>query len=463
MPTFIRKITALRLGRGIVVGLAAALSLASLATPSWASAHPDVGTLANVVSLASDADGGSSCALLSTGHVNCWGYNADGQLGNGTEASSDVPVAVHGITNAKAIVEDSDNGSNGGSFCALLSTGHIECWGYNNDGELGNGSTITSTLPVAVKNISTAAVLIGGDYGFCALLTSSHIDCWGYNGYGELGSGSTATNSDVPVVVRKITNAVHLTPDYYGYCALLSTSHIDCWGNNSFGQLGNGSMTSSNVPVAVERIGNATAVASVPDAGSFCALLSTGHVDCWGYNNEGELGNGTTANSDVPIAVVSLSGVKTVTEDHDGGGITGSFCALLTTSHLKCWGYNNDGQLGNGSTTSFFTLPVAVKNIGTASTVSSTDFGFCALLVSSHLDCWGYNADGELGNGNTTNSDVPVAVRKITNAVRVNISNYGYCTLLSTAHVDCWGYGGHGELGDGSTASSDVPVAVLAG
>ncbi len=462
MLTIIRKSTTFRPARGLLVALAAALGLAGLAAPAWASARPgiDTGTLQNVTSLVSDSDSGATCALLTTGHVTCWGYNGDGELGNGTETSSDVPVPVHGITDAKAIAEDNQDGGNGGSFCALLSTGHIDCWGNNNDGQLGNGNTTTFTLPVAVKNISTAATIIGGNYSFCARLASSHVDCWGYGGDGELGNGAF-NSSDVPVAVHKITDASHMISGYYGYCAVLATSHINCWGYNGNGELGNGSTTNSDVPVAVENIGNAAALASDADSGSTCALLATSHLDCWGYNNDGQLGNGTTTSSDKPVAVVGISNAKKITEDSNGGSGGGSFCALLSTSHLKCWGYNSDGELGNGNMTDF-TLPVAVKNISTAATVIGGDYGFCALLADSHLDCWGYGSDGQLGNGNTTSQDVPVAVRKITNAAQVIMGNYGYCALLSTTHVDCWGYGGHGEMGNGNTLNEDVPVAVLA-
>jgi alpha-tubulin suppressor-like RCC1 family protein len=409
-----------------------------------------------VISVASNSTSGSYCALLSTGKVDCWGYNDDGELGNGTTTSSDVPVAVVGITNAKAITEDTDGDA--GSFCALLSTSQVKCWGYNDDGELGNGTTTTYTVPVAVKNITTAAAVIGGYYGFCALLSTSQVDCWGYNRFGELGNGNM-TDSDVPVAVHKITNADEVISGYYDFCALLSTSHIDCWGYNEDGELGNGTTTDSDVPVAVVNIANAKAVASDSHSGSFCALLSTSHIDCWGYNEDGELGNGTTTSSDVPVAAVGITNAKAITEDTDGG--SGSFCAVLSTSHVDCWGYNDDGELGNGTTTTY-TVPVAVKNITTAATVIGGDYGFCALLSNSHIDCWGYNRDGELGNGNMTDSDVPVAVHKITNAAEVTSGNDGYCALLSTSHVDCWGYNGDGELGNGNTTDSDVPVAVLA-
>lgn len=126
------------------------------------------------------------------------GANNYGQLGDGTITKSDVPVPVKNITTATAVI-GGYSGDTGG-FCALLSTKHIDCWGYNFTGELGNGTITNSDVPVAVNTITNAATLISGDAGYCALLTTSHVDCWGYNDYGQLGDGTT-TPSDVPVAV----------------------------------------------------------------------------------------------------------------------------------------------------------------------------------------------------------------------------------------------------------------------
>jgi alpha-tubulin suppressor-like RCC1 family protein len=245
--TAARKLQFARLARWILIPLAV-VAVLSLTVPVGASggAHVAAGTLANVVSVA-DSGNSSACAVLSSGKVDCWGANGSGQLGNGTTANSDVPVAVLGITNATAVAGD----ENGGSFCAVLSTDHLKCWGFNGFGELGNGTTTTFTVPVSVEHISTATALIGGYNDFCGLLSSKHLDCWGGGAFGQLGDGSFAT-SDIPVAVRNIGSATTMISGYEAFCGLLATSHVDCWGNGFGGMLGDGSFASSDVPVPVK-------------------------------------------------------------------------------------------------------------------------------------------------------------------------------------------------------------------
>ena len=247
------------------IPLAAALVSGGLAAPAGATT---VATLGNVTSLVSNAQSGSTCALISTGKVDCWGYNGNGQLGNGSTTDSDVPVPAIGLSGVKALATSYD----GGSFCAVLSTGKVKCWGNNGNGQLGNGNTTSFTLPVSVKNLSTATAITGGDYGFCAVLLTSHVDCWGDGGNGDLGNG-TFNNSDVPVAVRTITNAAKVLAGDDGFCALLSTGHVDCWGYGGSGGLGNGAFNTSDVPVAVHTIANATAIAADRDDGTYCARL----------------------------------------------------------------------------------------------------------------------------------------------------------------------------------------------
>ena len=348
-------------------------------------------TLGNVTSLVSNAQSGSTCALISTGKVDCWGNNNSGQLGNGSTTDSDVPVPAIGLSGVKALATSYD----GGSFCAVLSTGNVKCWGNN-----GNGRARQREHDF----LHPAGLGQEHQHGhrdhrrrlrlLCRAVRPATWTAGGHGGNGDLGNG-TFNNSDVPVAVRTITNAAKVFAGADGFCALLSTGHVDCWGYGGNGELGNGTFNTSDVPVAVHTIANATAIAADRDDGTYCALLSTGHVDCWGSSAEGQLGNGSTTSSDVPVAA---KGISTATAVAGSADTTGSFCARLSTGHVDCWGYNGFGELGNGTTVTF-TLPVAVKNLSTATAVSGGQDGFCARLLTSHLDCWGYGGSGDLGNG----------------------------------------------------------------
>ncbi len=334
-----------------------------------------------------------SCAALSDGTVKCWGNNFYGQLGNGTTTNSSVPVSVSGITNATVVAADNNHS------CAALSDGTVKCWGKNYYGGLGNGTTTNSSVPVSVSGITTATAVSAGSGHSCALLSDGMVKCWGYNAYGELGDGTT-TSSNVPVSVSGITTATAVSAGSYHNCALLSDGTVKCWGDNYYGGLGDGTTTSSNVPVSVSGITTATAVS----AGTVhsCALLSDGTVKCWGDNSYGKLGDGTTTNSSVPV---SVSGITTATAVSAGSYHS---CALLSGGTVKCWGYNSYGQLGDGTNTNS-SVPVSVSGISTATEVTGY-YHSCAALSDGTVKCWGYNSYGQLGDGTTTNSNVPVSV-----------------------------------------------------
>jgi alpha-tubulin suppressor-like RCC1 family protein len=287
------------------------------------------------------AGGTHTCALLSGGTVECWGDNSYGQLGNGKDNGSyydsPTPVTVTGITEAGAIVSGERH------TCALLSGGTVECWGWNSYGQLGNGTTTNSTTPVQVSGITNATQVSaggGGGYHTCALLSGGAVECWGRNLYGQLGNGTTSKSS-IPVQVSGITNATQVSTGEGHTCAAVSGGTTRCWGNNLRGQLGNGTTSNSSTPVQVSGITNATQVSL--GGGHTCALLSGGTVECWGYNSYGSLGNGTTTNSSTPVQV---SGITNATQVSAGYSYN---CALLADSTIKCWGLNSDGQLGDGA------------------------------------------------------------------------------------------------------------------
>jgi alpha-tubulin suppressor-like RCC1 family protein len=339
--------------------------------------------------------------------------------------------------------------------CALLaSPGGIDCWGYNYDGELGNGTTKNiSTKPVAVSGIASAREVSGGGYHTCALLSAS-VDCWGYNKFGELGNGTTK-DSATPVAVSGLTNAIEVSGGSFYTCALLSSGGIKCWGENGFGELGDGTFTERTTPVSVAGITNAIEVTG--GELSTCALISDGSIKCWGYNGFGELGNGSTTPeySPTPVAVKGITNAVAVSA-------VGDFhtCALLSTGSIKCWGYNEDGELGNGTMTEDTTTPVQVSGIGNAAGVEAGSFFTCAWRVSAIVNCWGENQFGELGNGTTVNSSTPVPVSGIATATGVTTGISHACARLIGGGVDCWGENLDGQLGNGTTTNSSTPVAV---
>src|SRR5450759_1004138 len=228
---------------------------------------------------------------------------------------------------------------------------------------------------------------------------------WGYNGYGQLGNGTT-TNSSTPVAVTNGTSVTAIAGGGNHSLALTSTGQVLAWGYNGHGQLGNGTTTNSSTPVAVSLPPFGITVTAIAGGGLHSlARTSTGQVLAWGYNHEGELGNGTTTDSSTPVAV-SLPSGTTVTAI--AGGLYHSL-ALTSTGQVLAWGYNGLGQLGNGTTTNSST-PVAVS-LPSGTTVTAIDGGgdhSLALTSSGQVLAWGYNGHGELGNGTTTNSSTPV-------------------------------------------------------
>ena len=304
-----------------------------------------------------------------------------------------------GATTSQSLTGVRSMTSNYGSSCALLASGKVDCWGYGNYGALGNGTFYTtgnggSAVPMAVKGLGGAGTLSGvaslvGDGGddYCALLTSGKVDCWGYGLYGQLGNGKFYTSGDpyntghegsaVPTAVKAVggtgilSGVASLTSDgISGYCALLTSGKVDCWGYGNYGELGNGTFYTtgnegSDIPVAVKGVGGTGALSGVASltgygingVGGYCALLTSRKVDCWGSGGTGQLGNGkfyTTGNrgSAVPAAVKAvggtgtLSGVASLTSNADLGA---GYCALLTSGKVDCWGYGNYGELGNGT------------------------------------------------------------------------------------------------------------------
>ncbi len=439
-----------------------------------------------------------SCALLAVGTVKCWGSNADGALGDGTTTDRHAPVTVRassGTTSALSGVSAIAAGDM--HTCALLAVGTVRCWGFNGDSELGDGTSIDRTAPVTVRAsagssspLSGVTAIAAGDGHTCALLAGGTVKCWGFGGFGQLGDGTTNSRS-APVTVRAssgttsaLSGVSAIVAEGFHTCALLVAGTVTCWGENGAGQLGDGTTTERHAPVAVHASSvSASALVGVKAIAAghahTCALVVDGTVRCWGANGADALGDGTSTERHAPVTVkasagsaAALTGVSAIT----GGGF--HMCALLAAGTIKCWGFNLDGQLGDGTTTSR-SAPVTVK-VASGSTsalpnvtaISGGTNHTCALLSTGSVRCWGWGSLGELGDGTTTSRLAPVTVRAAAGSTsalvgvgqRAITAGFGQtCALLVAGTVKCWGANFLGEVGDGTTSQRSAPVTVRAG
>ncbi len=405
-----------------------------------------------------------TCVVTDMGGVNCWGNNEHGQLGNGTMVNSNVPVEVKGVENVKAVA------AGWAHVCALTKDGGVKCWGYNKNGELGNGKTVDSSLPVEVNGLSSgvAAIATKEDHT-CAVTEAGAVKCWGYNEFGQLGDG-TKTSRSVPVDVQGLTgNAVEAVAGWGHTCTLSAGGGVQCWGNNVYGQLGYGQEVTLRLsPVDVLEM--QSGVIGISAAGGQTCVLSTGGgVRCWGNNKYGQLGDGTSEIRYSPVAVDGLAqGVAKVVA---GWNHT---CAVMGNGELKCWGWNYYGQLGD-ETKATQSRPVNVRRLmEDAVDVAPGLAHTCAITAAGGVKCWGRNDSGQLGEGTNLDSIVPLSITGLRSSLIPPPTNGSAgkaravaagaahaCALTGSGGVKCWGRNDHGQLGNGTQAASLAPVSVI--
>ena len=379
---------------------------------------------------------GYSLALSADSTIYTWGRNEYGQLGNGvTATNSPVPVAVKTAgtpMKGKTIVQIS---AKVWYALALASDGTVYSWGFNSWGQLGNGTSGTAnnaSAPVAVKTAGTpmegktiVQVAAGATHSL-ALATDGTIYAWGKNEYGQLGNDST-TNSPVPVAVKTAgtpmdgKTIIQIHAGYEHSLALASDGTVYAWGRNNSGQLGKNDATDAHIPAAVQTLGTPMAgkviVQLVAGNSQSMALASDGTVYTWGWNQYGQLGNGTTTNSRIPVAVVTtdtpLAG-KIISQIAAGNAHA---LAMTDDGTVYTWGWNQYGQLGNNSTINS-SLPVIVKTTGTplagkmiTQIASGGSPNSLVLANDGTMYTWGWGQHGQLGNGTIgTDAKTPLAV-----------------------------------------------------
>ncbi|MBI2891824.1 MAG: hypothetical protein HYY13_13705 [Nitrospirae bacterium] len=475
----------------------------------------------SVVGMSSGGAGSDTyaCALVGDGTVKCWGGNTYGQLGNDSTTASTTPVTVCASTGCGAgsltgvIAVFAGRGDDAKETCALKHDGTVWCWGRNDQGQLGIGtstgpstcSTVAcSKLPMQVQGSLTDAIAIsvGGFYA-CALRVNGVAVCWGDNYYGQLGIGST-TDSYTPATVSGGFTSVAISTGTEHACAAVDGGGAKCWGRDDQGQLGQGNPSGNcngqpcqMTPVAVCNVSDCgtslSKVVAIAAANRYtCATLSDGGARCWGISNNGQLGNGGTSSSNTPAIVLGFgagTGALGVATGDSGGA--DHACTVMSDGTERCWGLNYYGQLGNGNNTGpddcagnacgkSSGAVLTLTSVAGASNGSQHSF---ALMADGTLQSWGYDAgSGVLGRVSGSGWYQPGAVTVLEGPVglispsRALASGWGArptraqepmtggdghaCAVVTEGKVRCWGLGGNGQLGIGSTTNSSVPLNI---
>ena len=351
-----------------------------------------------------------TCIVAADGTAWCWGRN-NGRLGDGKAVRSGVPVEVLDINGITTGISAGFHHT-----CAVTVGGEVRCWGVNEFGQVGDGTTELRSRPVIVNDIEDAVEITAGGAHTCALISDGGVKCWGRNHFGQLGDGTTSGDAtepwSVPVDVTGLGNIRSVTAGENHTCALDWSGGVWCWGDNEFGQLGGGDSfdATENSPVPVEVTGLHDAEMITAGGRHTCTLDSSGGVWCWGGNESGQLGIGTTENSAAPEPALDLGEAKAVSagESHT--------CALLANQKVSCWGSNEYEQirwpldvLDHSAVPlpeSSFLLPALVE----VAAISAGGTHTCVFLTPGGVKCWGWNEFGQLGDGSFESYWQPVDV-----------------------------------------------------
>jgi alpha-tubulin suppressor-like RCC1 family protein len=392
-----------------------------------------------------------ACALKTDHTVECWGTNSYDGVVHST------PFAVID-TNAQALKNVQAISAGWDHTCALKFSGVVYCWGSNSYGQLGDGLKVNSPIaqPVVMSAFGSNPAPLGsiavtsGSFFACSLKVNGTVACWGidYSGeVGQLGNGTNDASFNTAGLVKNQTGTNSLTGVSFidagakHACAVVS-GKVVCWGDNSFGQLGNGTTVSSNLPVEALNLNSVESVS----AGDYhtCALKTDATVVCWGDGRYGSIGGNVS--SSVPIAVAGIAGVKSLAT---GAAHT---CALKITGTVYCWGYDFVG----------FDSTAPVQKAGLSNiaeiTVGTYAGSTCAVKDTGTVFCWGSGGNGQLSAGAVwTNSGTPVQMNNLGNVSIASAGALHSCTLRVGGAVACWGSNGSGQLGDGTYSSTAYP------
>jgi alpha-tubulin suppressor-like RCC1 family protein len=367
-----------------------------------------------------------------------------------------------------------------GHVCALREDKAVWCWGFDYKPFGGalpgiNTSVIANPEPAPVAGLTDVAAIRAADFHTCARKTDNTLWCWGHNEAGQLGNG-TSTNSATAVRVSDLTNVSLFDGGRLHACALgsyMGTPGLYCWGRNgekgrngspanpNLGRLGNNTVVDSNLPVAVDLSAAAAAGQTVRSlsTGAYhtCIAMSDNRVWCWGRNNLGQLGTGTTTDSKVPVQV-SLAGITipsgaTIDEVSCSGSRRkqDSSCLRLSTGAIHCWGYNGEGELGDGGTANRNapTLAVVTTAFGGAKPlqIASGQNARCTRTSDGFVYCWGRDHAGVLGLdlAGAARYPIPSRTRVIGDVTYLDVGHHTACAVDQSRRLFCWGTNTRGQ------------------
>jgi alpha-tubulin suppressor-like RCC1 family protein len=347
--------------------------------------------------------GAHTCALTSAGAAHCWGYNANGQLGNNdTAIVNPTPVATVGGLEFQSLsvskVQD--------VTCGVTPDGAAYCWGENNEGQLGDGTTTRRLTPTPVAGGLTFKSVAVGSGHTCGVATNGTAYCWGFSPNGAFGDGSVGLRL-TPAVAAPGMSFQSIVGGNDFTCGLTQAGAAFCWGLGGAGQLGDGKATTSTTPVAVS--GGLTFRSLAAGGITVCGLTIAGKIYCWGNNFYGTVGDGSSATEDgttrraAPVGVAGNLTFRSLSAGYQ------TMCGVTDSGAGYCWGYNF-GAIGDG-TTDHRSSPTAVAGgLAFQSIASGTGYG-CGLTTNNAVYCWGDNSNGALGDGSIRSHLTPEPVR----------------------------------------------------
>jgi alpha-tubulin suppressor-like RCC1 family protein len=411
-------------------------------------------------------DGGSlactaACEIVTSGCTTC---------GNGScepgESAGDCPDDCAAL----------DIAAGNRHTCAIVADRTVRCWGDNQHGQLGDGTGLNSSVPVKVALPDDPPFglrnLTSGEDHTCVVWSTQadgkgDLYCWGSNDYGQVGDG-TQVDAVTPTLVFGLAGMV--ATSRFHTCATrhaILMNGLYCWGGAGFGELGTGQDAASLTPLWSAAVSSIVAIAAGIE--HTCMILSTNVVQCWGTNDNAQLGDGTTTRRNDQTAVQGAPTYELSSATIAAGNRTTCISSPALGGTTWCWGRNDYGQLGDGGTVTQSGTPLLAFGGEESHGVAVGGLHMCLLHgVNQEVVCYGRNSFGELGDGTTDHSASAVWVLGITpplgssGVVKLSLGSSHSCALRNTGEILCWGSNFHGSLGIGSAAAmSSTPVNVV--